>query len=150
MGYVQNNLINDEVIIYEAKVHWAIYIPGIILALLSIAVLLGGNRVFGFIILFFAISSIIKAVASKYSTDLVVTSKRVIAKFGFIKTTAVELNHNKVEGLSVHQSLGGKIFGYGSVIVNGTGGGKTPIPSIDHPFEFRKNAMATIDQASSS
>ena len=87
-----------------------------------------------------------KAFIFKISTELVVTTKRVIAKFGFIKRTTMELNHSKVESLSVDQSIIQRILNAGTISVHGTGGGKTPIPNIDNPLVFRTKAMETIDQ----
>ena len=47
------------------------------------------------------------------------------------------MNLNKVEGISVHQDLGGKLFGYAKVSVNGTGGTKDGVAGIARPFELR-------------
>ena len=64
---------------------------------------------------------------------------------GFIRRNTIELNHSKVESINVHQGIFGRIFDFGTLVINGTGGGKTPIPSIDSPLDFRKNAMQAID-----
>lgn len=32
-------------------------------------------------------------------------------------------------------------------MMNGTGGGATPVPGIDNPLEFRRKAMQTIDDS---
>jgi hypothetical protein len=61
----------------------------------------------------------------------------------------MELNHSKVESFHVDQSILGRIFGFGTLVVNGTGGGKTPVPNIDSPLEFRREAMQTIDASQS-
>jgi len=53
--------------------------------------------------------------------------------------------YSKVESINVEQGIFGRIFDFGTLVINGTGGGKTPIPSIDSPLEFRKNAMQAID-----
>lgn len=108
-----------------------------------------GAKAFGVIFLFMGIFSLIRAFFVKISTELAITSKRVIAKVGLIRRNTVELNHSKVESFNVDQSILGRIFGYGTVIVNGTGGGKTPIPSIDAPLDFRRQAVETIDQSQS-
>lgn len=76
-----------------------------------------------------------------------VTSKRVITKLGLIRRNTIELNHKKVESFHVHQSIIGRIFDYGTIIIIGAGGGKTSIPDIDSPLEFRRQAMAVIDKS---
>ena len=42
------------------------------------------------------------------------------------------------------------MFGYGTITVNGTGGVRTPIKTIDQPLEFRRHAVATVDAAQST
>jgi len=155
VSYVENNLIPGEQVIYNAKVHWFIFVPGIFLFVIGIFLfniqteeivlpLLGGM-----ILIFVSIFSLISAFITRFSTELVVTSKRVIAKVGFIRRNTVELNHSKVESINVDQSIFGRMFDFGTLVINGTGGGKTPIPSIDSPLEFRKNAMQAIDERQS-
>jgi uncharacterized membrane protein YdbT with pleckstrin-like domain len=152
MGYVSTNLMSDERVIYTGELHWFVFVPGIILLLVAVCVfwLLPEHGFLSVIALLFAIASLIKAFIFKISTELAITSKRVIAKFGLISRTTVELNHDKVESFHIDQSVFGRIFGFGTVVVCGTGGGKTPIPNIDNPLGFRRQAMNVVDQNSSS
>lgn len=149
MGYVDSNLMNDEKVVYKANIHWFIFVPGVVFFVVGI-VLFGsgeesGGPVFGLLAILLALFLLIKAFITKVTTELAITSKRVIAKVGLIRRNTVELNHSKVESFNIDQSIFGRIFGFGTLIVNGTGGGKTPIPSIDNPLEFRRNAMESID-----
>ncbi|NQY58182.1 MAG: PH domain-containing protein [Colwellia sp.] len=147
MSYVNKNLLNDEKVIHKASIHWFIFIPSIIAFALSIF-LIGqkeGVNAFGAFLFMFSIYMFIKAFVIRKTTELAVTSKRIIAKTGFIRRNTVELNHNKVESFIIDQSILGRIFGFGTLIINGTGGGKTPIPNIDAPLIFRKEAMQAID-----
>ena len=154
MGYVEQNLLPSEEIVYKAKIHWIIYLNAIILIGLGIFLIntspknteSNGFAIIGGLIIFVGISSFIKAYIDKNSTELVVTTNRIIAKFGFIKRDTIELNHNKVESLLVQQSSIQRLLNAGTIIIQGTGGGKTPIPNIDNPLEFRKNAMEIIDK----
>ncbi len=149
MGYVSNNLMPGEKVVHAGKVHWFIFVPGITLFLVAIwlftvATNEGIGPIFGVFALLFAIASLIKALVFKISTELSITSKRVIAKVGFISRKTIELNLNKVESFNIDQSIFGRIFGFGTVVICGTGGGKTPIPTIDDPLEFRRQAMNVI------
>ncbi len=154
MGYIDINLMSGEQVVYRAKIHWFIFVPGIVLFIIGIFFFLFGvskeGGAGGAIAILLSIASLVKASITKLSTELAVTSKRVIAKVGLGGRSTVELNHSKVESFNVHQSIFGRLFGFGTLIVNGTGGGKTPIPSIDSPPEFRRNAMQTIDASQSS
>ncbi len=75
-------------------------------------------------------------------TELVVTSKRVVAKRGLIGRQTTEMLHKKVESIAVHQSVLGRLLGYGTLVIHGTGGGAEAIPNIARPLEFRNAAMA--------
>ena len=142
MSYVENNLMTNEEVIYKAKIHWSIYVPAVVIFLL--AIFLFGTTLgrFAFVL---AVISFIRALITRMTTELAVTSKRVIAKIGLIRRNTVELNHSKVESFSIYQSIMGRILGFGTLIIHGTGGGKTRIPSIDAPLDFRRQAMQVID-----
>jgi uncharacterized membrane protein YdbT with pleckstrin-like domain len=151
MSYVDGNLMAGESVVYRAKIHWFIFVPGAIVLAVGLVMVSVSPRsedpIVFFGVLFFLTGFILllKALITKISTELAVTSKRVIAKFGLISRSTIELNHGKVESMNVDQTIMGRIFGFGTVVVNGTGGGKTPIPNIDAPLTFRRNAMETID-----
>ncbi len=150
MKYVNKTLMPDEEVEYMGKIHWFIYLPGIIMFVAAFLVLFAFTDAplvitVGITLLVFSFISMLKAFIKRTTTELVVTSKRVIAKFGLIKRETVELNHSKVESFNVDQSVLGRIFGFGTLIINGTGGNQTPIPEIDSPLDFRRSAMEVID-----
>ena len=129
-SYVESILGENEKIIYKAKI-----------SLWSLSLLI----VFGVILLkIYGLGLILLIIAFiRYkTTELVITDKKLIAKFGFIKRESIELFLQKVESLQVNQSALGRIFGYGSIIVSGVGTSQAPIPGISKPLEFRKQFMA--------
>jgi len=144
MSYIKDNLMKDEKIITDGKVHWFIFIPSIVFLLIGLIV---PSEIFlvKFILITASIIMLIKAFFAFISTELAVTTKRVIAKFGFIKRDTIELNHTKVESFNVNQGVFGRIFGFGTITINGTGGVKTPIPSIINPMDFRRKAIEQIE-----
>ncbi len=124
-SYIDSNLTNNERIIRSAKVSWWSQWQMIFLGILTIWFMIG--------ILFFIV-----AIIRVMTTELALTNKRVIAKTGFIRRDTVELRLEKVEGLIINQGIVGRIFNYGTVIVSGTGGIRTPIPFINDPINFRR------------
>ena len=133
-SYIQNTLIKDEKIIYEGKVSVWGMLPLIIV---------------GFLLVFAAGIGLIFWLAAfiQYkTTEVAFTNKRVIAKFGFISRRTVELNLAKVESMQVNQSLFGRMFNYGTLIVSGAGNPQAPIPNIDNPMAFRRAFMEFQDQ----
>ena len=72
------------------------------------------------------------------STELAVTTKRVIVKHGFIRRQTVEINLNKVESIQVDQGVLGRLFNFGTLVISGTGTSHAPIAGISEPMGFRK------------
>jgi len=161
MGYVDKNMMEGEVLYATGRLHWIIFSKAIafsaaaaVLLLFALALQMGENQdtaqgtfTLGFISLLPAIWYGIEALIRRQSTELAVTSKRVIAKFGFIRRSTIEINHSKVESFHVDQSVLGRLLGFGTLNINGTGGGITPIPNITDPLGFRRRAIEAIDDS---
>lgn len=132
-SYIDGTLVNDERIVYRAHISiWSL------LGLMLVGLLL--LPMFGIGLVFWIIAFI------RYkTTELAVTSKRVVAKSGFISRQTVELNIQKVETVQVRQDVLGRIFNYGSLVVSGAGIPQAPIPGISAPMEFRRSFMAYQD-----
>jgi len=134
-SYVEGALVKDEKVLHVGRVSlWSL--SGLIL--LGLVLL----PVFGLGLIFW-----IAAYIRYKTTELAITSKRVIAKFGFISRSTVELNINKVESLQVDQSVMGRLFNFGTLIISGAGNPQAPIPGISSPMEFRRAFMEAQEQA---
>lgn len=146
LEYINNNLQSDEQILFIGKVHWYVYVPAVLFVVIGLIFFsIYYLRVFGIIIFILAAFKFIEAWIFKAYTELAITNKRTIAKVGFIKRTVMELNNNKVESINFTQSVFGRIFDFGTIIIHGTGGGKNIIPSISHPIQFKNMATQIID-----
>ena len=82
-------------------------------------------------IFFFAHMMIVRA-----TTEIGVTTNRLIYKRGLIARQIGELNIDRIEGVSVEQGILGRIFGYGRVAVRGMGVGEVVLPPIEAPIDF--------------
>jgi uncharacterized membrane protein YdbT with pleckstrin-like domain len=71
-----------------------------------------------------------------------VTDRRVIYKTGIFQRHSMEMNRSKVETVAVDQSILGRLLGYGTVMVRGTGGSFEPIRFIGDPLGFRSHITA--------
>jgi uncharacterized membrane protein YdbT with pleckstrin-like domain len=78
------------------------------------------------------------------SSEFAVTNKRVLVKVGLIRRHSLELLLQKVEGIGVDQTLTGRILGYGTITVSGTGGTREAFRLISDPLEFRRQVQAEI------
>lgn len=94
---------------------------------------------------FFAHMMIVKA-----TTEIAVTSERLVYKKGLVARNVGELNVDRIEGVSVRQGVLGRIFGYGNVVIRGMGVGEVILPPIEAPIEFRRavqEAQALMEKA---
>lgn len=114
-SYVDNNLIRDEHVVFETKYHWKIFFT--LKAIFSV---------------------FIYPILARWSDEFVVTNKRIIIKTGIISRKTFEMNLNKIETVNVDQSIFGRMFGFGTITVIGTGGTREEFPDIAKPTEFRK------------
>lgn len=133
-SYVQGILSNGETIEYEGRISVWSLAPLIVLGVATLF-LMGLGLVF-----------LVAAYLKYISTELAVTNKRVVAKFGFISRHTVEINLAKIESIQVQQGILGRIFNYGSLVVSGAGTPQAPIPGISDPLLFR-NAFTRTQEA---
>lgn len=134
-SYIEGALIKDEKVIYTGNISLWSLTPLIVLGLLTVAF-------FGLGLIFW-----IAAFIRYKTTELAFTSKRVIAKFGFISRKTIELNISKVESIQVNQGILGRIFNYGTLVISGAGNPQAPIPGISNPMSFRRAFMESQDSA---
>lgn len=72
------------------------------------------------------------------TTEIAVTTERVIYKRGMIARDIGEINIDRIEGVAVHQGIIGRIFGYGRILIRGMGVGEVLLPTIADPIGFRR------------
>jgi uncharacterized membrane protein YdbT with pleckstrin-like domain len=145
VSYIEQNLMKGETIVYRGKLHWVVFLWPVIWFFIAVVFFGGGDaspigRMFLLIAALTGIASFIDYTTSEFG----ITNKRVIAKFGLIRRKSLEVLLSKVEGIEVSQGVLGRILGFGSITVSGTGGTRDPFRNIDAPFEFRKMAQEQI------
>jgi hypothetical protein len=69
----------------------------------------------------------------------------VVSKSGIIRRNVMELRLGKIESIKIDQGIVGRVLNFGSIMICGTGGDKTPIESIANPMEFQKQFMSVVD-----
>lgn len=134
MSYIQKTLTADESLLHEGKVSkWSMFH------------LYCAAAIFGVSIILLPISGLLLVLAylKIKSTEMAVTSKRVISKSGLFTRDANEIRLGKVESVSVKQGILGRMFGYGEVTIIGTGGNNAVMKGVADPLNFR----AEVEQA---
>lgn len=147
MSYIEQNLMNGEEALYNANLHWVVFIWPVIWFFIGIIIIIASGCKFWICGLIFIVLAIGAGLASyiKYTTsEFGLTNKRVIFKVGLIRRTSIEVFLNKVEGIQVDQGIMGRILGYGSITITGTGGTKDPFHKIADPLDFRRKVQNQI------
>ncbi len=153
MNYVRRVLQPGEEVVYTTQLHWLLYFPAILLAIVAIGLAVAaanqtGKSAFALQIVaaIFAVLALwmaLRAFIRRATTELAITDHRVIYKVGLISRHTLEMNRTKVESVDVDQTLLGRIFGYGTVIVRGTGGSLEPMRDVTDPLTFRSHITVT-------
>lgn len=150
MSYLDDNLLDGERIIYRAHLHWTIFGMAILVMLLGVAL---GIVLYlyepqywylGLILtgigLLLAIGPLVRYVGSEFA----VTNKRVLSKTGFIQRESDETLLSKVEAIAVDQGILGRVLGFGTVRLTGSGGTEDAFAGISHPLEFRRQVQSQV------
>src|SRR5947207_12500054 len=161
VGYVENNLITGEAVTYRARLHWILFVKPTLIALVIIAI---GGLVFyaaesrgglsteaalglWLAVLIVAAVPVLAAVINWRSAEFAVTNKRVILKTGFIQSKTEEMFLNKIESVGVDQSISGRILGFGTIVIRGTGGSLEPFHRVSSPLRFRNEIQEQIGKS---
>lgn len=147
MSYIEKNLMNGESILYRARLHWIVFLAPV--AWFIIAIIFFGRdtdaaATAGVLFILIAIAKTIDSFINFSTSEFGVTNQRVIAKTGFIRRNSIEVFLSKVEAIQVNQGVLGRILGYGSITVSGTGGTRDPFHNISNPLELRRKIQEQI------
>ena len=154
MSLSKNNMMEGENVICEAKFHYMIYWLPILLTLLAVALpfIPTGEGTLKYRLIFsgiFLVLALLWYIVINNGKKFVLTNKRIILKTGIIMRNSKELMLRKCESINVKQSILGRIFNYGDVIVS-TGEEKDVFQYIWSPMAFSTKINEQIDKISTS
>jgi uncharacterized membrane protein YdbT with pleckstrin-like domain len=154
MSYVTRTLVAGESLIYETGVHWSVlFWPAVIALVIGAgAVLCFLQRDVNFLyagVALVVVAAAVVAVAAvkRNATEIAVTNRRVIIKTGLAHRRSVEIMLPKVESIGITEPFIGRLLGYGSVVIRGSGGTPEPFERIAHPSEFRRHVHEQADRS---
>ena len=133
MSYIDDSLVEGETLIHRARVSWWSQFWLVFLGILTLIAVVG-------------VVFLVWAWIRVRSTELAITSRRIIAKFGFVKRHTVEINLDKVESLKVEQGVWGRFLNFGTIFISGSGSSVAPIPDIADPLVFRRKFMEATNR----
>ena len=152
MSYVDSQLLPNETVLYRARLHRSLYSASFSFGTLTLiaAALAIYQPPFWWAVLFLGLITVVAFLSAwlrSASSEFAVTDKRVIIKVGWIRRRTLETMLAKVEGVGVDQTLSGRMLGFGTITVTGTGGTKEEFDRIADPLEFRRQVQSAISAA---
>ncbi len=143
MSYVQRTLGNKETVLFSTGYHWLYWLgvsllagPFFAVALVSIPFAGWDYLILSMLLVpfYFGFVRFIRGI----SLEVAVTSDRFVKKTGFVSITTEEVSLDKIEEVNVDESILGRIFGYGTVSVHGTGAGDISVDMVTDPVGLRR------------
>ncbi len=162
MGYVEKHLIPGESVQYQTKLHWIVMLGHVAIAavfeLFAIAFLvvafskptgakaMPSRALYVGALICFLIGATLFCIGllKRSVTEMAVTNKRVIVKTGLAERRTTEILLSRIESVVVDEPAMGRILGYGTVIVRGTGGTPEVFQKIQNPLKFREQVQSQI------
>ena len=154
MSYIDQSLGDGETIIARARFHWlynlyawaSLLLPLLVELLLYVEATqqppvdssnpyLLGMMLVGLWVLW-GLFTAVKMLVIKSTTEIGVTSHRFVEKRGVFSMRTSEIALPNIEGVKVHQTFIGRMFGFGTVTIEGTGVDSTTTPQIADPVAF--------------
>ncbi len=163
MSYIESNLVPGETVIYQTRLHWIVMLGHAFLGCLlfgsgafllyygttqtgldttTLHIMEGG----GVALLVFGVVAILIGMVRRNATEMAVTNRRVVIKTGLASRKTIEMLLNKVESIEVSETAFGRMLGYGTIVVIGTGGTPEPFHKMANPLEFRSQVQQQIEK----
>jgi uncharacterized membrane protein YdbT with pleckstrin-like domain len=111
----------EERILHRARLHWTIFL-----------------RPSSFLTLF------LLPLVRWLTCEAVVTSRRIVIARGWLVRRTFELPLSRFESIRVEQSIPARLLGFGSVVVEGVGGGRQLFAQMARPGAFRHAAECAL------
>jgi len=148
LSYISDALMPGEQIEIQARHHWIIFIKAALLLFLSLFLFSSSAstqyrdsahllRFGGYAFLAFGIINGLISLVDFITSEYAVTNMRVIIKEGLIWRKATEIVLSQVESIKIDQKILGRMLGYGSILIMGSGGTSERYHFISDPLAFR-------------
>jgi membrane protein YdbS with pleckstrin-like domain len=153
-SYIESQLMPGERLIALTSISAAVVIAPFILtivaALFFVTALVLRGEAAGVLGLFSAIGLIVFGAVTlthaveRATKEFGLTDRRVIIKSGWIGTHVREMPLGKIEAIRVRQGIEGKLLGFGTIIVTGSGGTHRRMVNVEDPFGFYQLLQAEV------
>ncbi len=145
MAYSEQTLGQNEKLIYEAHFHPLYYAAAWVSVIFCMALAIGalvfatGMAKLGLLCIGAAgLGVVLYQMIPIWTTEIAVTNHRVVIKRGWLTRSTTELQLKNIEQVNFHQGLLGRMFGFGKIVIHGTGVDDMILPNIARPTSLVK------------
>lgn len=151
--YISRNLMAGEHLVCVTRIHPLVIVPHAILSgygLLagSIGFLIGDGAAVigagGMLIFGLGSLAVLALLIERMTTEYACTDRRICIRSGVLTKKLREMPLSKVEALLLEQSLFGRLFGYGTLVFNGSGGTRRMCKNIEGPVDFHRQVQEQV------
>jgi uncharacterized membrane protein YdbT with pleckstrin-like domain len=163
MSFVESNLLDGEEVVYQARLHWCIFIRPVLSFVFALVLYSNFEMLYSIlhyflgdifeliypiriVILFVAIIYFVFVLIDYKTTEIFVTNKRISRKKGIISRITLDIKLNMIETVIFSQRIIGRIFNYGHVYFTGVGAMASKFHGIYNPLELRNIIIKKINE----
>lgn len=158
MTFSRRAIHEDEEVLLEARPHWSLLVgPSLVATVVlagSVAIYVtwsAAPRWFDWVLLGVTVVAVCRFLARLVgwrSTDLVVTTMRVIYRRGVVRRSGREILISSIQDVSYVQTLLERMIGKGELSVQSAGGrGEAPFENVRHPAVVQGLINRTIEES---
>lgn len=129
LSYIKSTLADGEEVLGQLKITKLQYLWPII----SLPILIG-------------IPWLLSVFISRATTEMAYTNKRIILKTGIISRDTDEIRIDRIESVDIKQSIFGRMLGFGTINVTGTGAKIIVLDAVANVIEIRKALVSVSDE----
>ena len=150
MGYIEKILAPGEVVIAKARFHSLYHVVayGTLALCLALAGYMYAQAWRPWLAAAVAAVGLIvflRVMLPIWTTEIGVTSERVILKQGLLTRHTDEVELPCIEEINVDQGFFGRLLGFGRITIRGTGVDDVDIPTIAHPLRFSTSVQHGLE-----
>jgi uncharacterized membrane protein YdbT with pleckstrin-like domain len=134
-----------EPIHYQGRLHWTIYVRPVMLTCIALTIFKYGEPLVGAAFALAAGLFWAAALMAVAGSALLITDRRVRLSSGAVYRVTLELPLDEVDSVSVRQDMMGRLLGYGTLVVDSSGGARASCPNVARPAEFRRQLQALAE-----
>jgi uncharacterized membrane protein YdbT with pleckstrin-like domain len=153
MSYVSRTLGKSESILFSTGYHWLYWLGvGLLAGPFVVVLIAGALNSFPVRDIFLLILAVVPFCYGAYrfvhgiALEVAVTSDRFVKKSGLVSIKTEEVSLDKIEEVNVEESIMGRVFGFGTVHVHGTGAGKIRVLMVRDPVNLRRQIQTAREQ----